>query len=761
MCKSILIPILALLSICSSAQITVSTQNETLYASNENDTVKNKKGQVLQEVIVTSNQQKTPPAIGKFGIKPLDLPQSSAVINQATLQNQQVQTMTDILKNTNGVYIMGNTGGYQEEIASRGYALGSSNTFKNGVRYFNGMPIETSGLERVEILKGSAAILFGNVTAGGVLNLVTKKPKFNFGAEASIIVGSFDLYKTAFDVYGGLGNGKNVAFRLNGANTQANSFRNGVSSESKWINPSILVNFTNRTSLLIEADYMKDTRTPDFGAGIINYELVDLPRSRFVGVSWGYNKAEQASLTTTIRHDFSENWDVSFVNSIRYYKTDLFANNRPNAVLATPANAAPVLSVDQNGNWTRGLQRSEAKDNYWLQELNIRGKFSTFSFTHQLLLGVDTDTYKTTTLASVYKKPIDPLNPTDPSGYKNIYDIVNIFTSDLSAARNDIPNMEKNTLTTAPIKRVGGFVQDLITFNSYFKALLGMRYSYQETENTVFTYATQKYAPATTTFTPVAATSKTTVQYDNALSPRLGLIFQPNKNQSVFASFSNSFVPNAGLDYNTKEALKPSIIKQYEVGMKNELFDDRLFANVTAYQIENDNLAQTSLIDANYKELAGGTKSQGVEVDLVAHPLQGLSILAGYSYTEIKYTASNIYVVGSSLLYMPKNTANLNLSYAFEKGKLNGLNVGLINSYVGNRAAGRYTNLTLPSDPRKPVELADYFQTDFTAGYQYKQITLRGKLSNVFNVLSYNVHDDNSVNPIAPRNFSAALTYAF
>jgi len=710
-------------SFCGSAQISVSSQDETLYASNENDTVKNKKGQVLQEVIVTSNQQKTPPAIGKSGIRPLDLPQASTVINQSTLQNQQVQTLTDILKNTNGVYIMGNTGGYQEEIASRGYALGSSNTFKNGVRYFNGMPIETSGLERVEFLKGSAAILFGNVTAGGILNLVTKKPRFNFGAEASITVGSFDLYKTTFDIYGGLGNGKKVAFRMNGANTQANSFRIGVSSESKWINPSILVNFSDRTSLLVEADYMKDIRTPDFGAGIINYELVNLPRNRFVGVSWGYNKAEQASLTTTIKHDFSENWDVSFVNSVRYYKTDLFANTRPNS---------PITSMTLTGDWTRSLQRNEAQDNYWLQELDLKGTFDTWSVKHQLLLGIDTDNYKTTTLAS---------------GFKN-YDTINIFTTDLSTARNDIPNLTKNTLTTAPIKRVGAYVQDLITFNQYFKALAGVRYSYQDTGNTVDTYA------ATTT-------SKTTNQYDDAISPRLGLIFQPNNSQSVFASFSNSFVPNAGLDYNTKEALEPSIIKQYEVGMKNELFDDRLFANITAYQIENDNLAQTSLIDPTYKELAGGTKSHGVEVDLVAHPIQGLSILAGYSYTEIKYTASNIYIVGSSLLYMPKNTANLNLSYSFETGKLNGLNIGLVNSYIGNRAAGRYTNLSTPTDPRKPVALPDYLQTDFTAGYQYKQITLRGKLSNVFNVLSYNVHDDNSVNPIAPRNFSAALTYTF
>jgi iron complex outermembrane receptor protein len=712
----------------------IDNNQEELYAS-VGDTLKDKNGEVLKEVIITSNQQKTPPSTNKSGIKPIDLPQSTAVVSQTTLQNQQVTTLTDILKNTNGVYIMGNTGGFQEEIASRGYALGSSNTFKNGVRYFNGMPVETSGIERVEFLKGSAAILYGNVTAGGIMNIITKKPKFEFGAEASLTVGSYDYYKTTFDVYDALG--KNMAFRMNGSNTQSNSFRIGVSSESKYINPSFLVNFSPKTSLLLEADYAKDHRTADFGAGIINYELVDLPRSRFVGVSWGYNEAEQASFTTTLKHQLNENWDVNFVNSFRYYQTDLFANTRPNS---------PITSMQLNGDWTRGIQRSEAKDNYWLQEANIKGKFKTGSIEHQLLIGADTDTYKTVTLASVYKNP--DLN------YTNNYDTINIFTTDLSTARNDVPNMDKVTLTTAPVKRVGGYIQDLVSFNKYFKALLGVRYSYQDTENEVYTF------PVTNP-TPKPEKTVITNQYDDAFSPRFGLIFQPTKKQSIFASYSSSFVPNAGLDFDTKEALKPSTIHQYEIGIKNELFDDRLFANVTLYQIENNNLAQTSLVDATYKELAGGTKSKGVEVDLVANPVKGLSVMAGYSFTEIKYTASNIYIVGSSLLYMPKNTANLNFNYNFESGKLKGLNIGLVNTYIGSRAAGRSTNLTTPTDPRKPVSLPDYIQNDATIGYKCNKITIRGKVSNIFNVLSYNVHDDNSVQPIAPTNLSITVNYTF
>ena len=734
------LPITLLFCLSGFAQETASAIENPRTTENHNtvtDTVKNKKGEILQEVIVTSNQRKKSVTIGKADIKPMDLPQSVQVITQATLQNQQITTMSDLLKNTNGVYIMGNSGGYQEEIASRGYALGSSNTFKNGVRYFNGMPIDLNGIEKVELLKGSAAILFGNVTAGGILNLITKKPKFEYGADVSVGVGSFDLYKTTFDVYGSIGKSKKIAFRMDGSSSQANSYRLGVRSETKYINPSFLVNFSDKTSLLVEADFNKDHRTADFGAGIINYQLVDLPRSRFVGVSWGYNEAEQASLTSTLKHQLSQNWSINYINSLRYYKTDLFANTRPNN---------PITSMTLNGDWTRGLQRNQAQDNYLFQDLNAKGTFKTWKFDHQVVFGVDTDTENTTTLASLYKNP--------NANYSNTYDKINIFTTDLATARNDIPTMDKITLTTAPVKRVGAYVQDLISVNKYIKVLGGIRYSYQDTENNVLTYAV--IHP-----TPNAAKTVISHQYDGAFSPRVGLIIQPNQNQTLFTSYSSSFVPNTGLDYTTKESLKPSIINQYELGIKNQLFQDRLFANVTLYQIENNNMAQTSLIDATYKELAGGTKSKGVEIDLVANPVKGLSILGGYSFTEIKYTSSNIYIVGSQILYMPKNTANLNFNYTFSEGKLKGLNLGLINSYVGVRAAGRYTNLTTPSDPRKPVQLPEYFQSDATIAYKYNQITFRAKMSNIFNTMSYNVHDDNSVNPIAPTNYSLTMNYSF
>ena len=713
------------LLISSSSFAQEDKNNFELYAVN--DTVKNKKGEILKEVIITANQQKKAVNVGKSGINPMDLPQATAVINQATIQNQQISSVTDLLKNVNGVYIMGTTGGYQEEIASRGFSLSSSNTFKNGIRYFNGMTYETSGLEKVEFLKGSAAILYGNVSAGGILNLITKKPKFDFGGEVGFRFGSFNTIKPTFDIYGSVNKSKKIAYRINTSFEKAESFRNDVSSERYYINPSFLVKFNDKTQLLIETDYTKDRRTPDFGAGIINYEIVDLPRNRFLGVSWGYYDSKQASATLTLSHKLSDFWSLNFVNGIRFYETDLLSNTRPNS--------GTNGTVQSNGNWTRSIQKAESKDNYFIQQLDLTGNFATGKIQHKLLVGMDSERFKTYTTA-----------------FKNFnnYDTINIFENYNASSEPTIPNLEKNTLTTAPINRIGGYIQDLISFSEKWKLLAGVRYSYQETVSDLLTYSNN--------------TTQNTANYDDAFSPRIGLIYQPTNNHSLFASYSNSFEINTGQDDNGF-TLSPSIIDQYEIGIKNKLFEERLFLNVTAYQIVNDKFYQQSLSNGNtysyVKVLAGEVKSQGVEVDVVANPVKGLSILAGYSFNETKYVDSDYFIEGSQLKYNPKNTANLNFNFNFETGKLKGLNFGLINTYFGTRYAGRPTRLLVNGDTRKLIYVKDFIQVDATLSYVCKKWAVRTKLSNVFNELSYNIHDDNSLNPIAPRNYAVSLNYTF
>lgn len=683
----------------------------------------------LNEVIVSGYKSSNEKIvnIGKVDIKPMDLPQSVVSIDKEILEQQQTLRVSDALKNVNGVYQMGATGGYQEEIAGRGFTFGSSNTFKNGVRFNNAAMPEMTALERMEVMKGSAAILFGNVAAGGILNLVTKKPLFERGGEITMRVGSYDFYKPSIDVYGSLNAKKTIAFRVNTSYEKSRSFRDIVNAERFYVNPSLLFKLGKKLDILIEGDYLSDNRTADFGVGAINYALIDIPRNRFLGVEWSNIKTEQKSITSTITFHLNNNWQIRNVTSYQNFNNNLFANQRPNG---------NSQFIQQNGDWIRGLQKITINEDYYLTQLDLTGKFNTGFMKHTLLFGADADKYAT-----------------DNTAYNaiNRYDTVNVFDMNKYKARFDIPNMTPKTLTSSPINRVGVYVQDLISFTDKLKLLAGIRFSYLETFSNVYTYAN--------------STNVETENYSNAYTPRIGLVYQPIKTMSIFASFANSFNPNTGVDVSGK-ALAPSYINQYEAGIKNDFCKGLISANITAYQIINSNVAQISLengnTNTNIKELAGEITSQGLEVDIMTREWKGVSFIGGYSYNETKYTKTNTYIVGSKLLYNPNNTANASIHYTFRTIKfLNGLNLGVNGAYTGERAAGRLTRVQVPNDSYKPIPLKAFMQFDASIGYSRNNISIRLKLSNITNELNYYIHDDNSVNPIAPRQVSATIGFKF
>jgi iron complex outermembrane recepter protein len=697
----------------------------------------------LNEIVISGNTSLNEQQlnIGKTSIKAFDLPQSVVAINSKVLNEQQTLRVSDVLKNVNGVYTMGTTGGTQEEIAGRGFAFGSNNTFKNGVRFNNGVMPEVSSLESVEILKGSNAILFGNVAAGGVMNLVTKKPKFENGGELSFRMGSYGMYKPSVDVYGAVGNSNTVAYRLNASYEKSQSFRDVVNAERVYINPSFLVNLGKKTSLLIEADYLNDNRTPDYGIGAINYVIADVPRSRFLGTSWQNYEVTQKSLTLTGRHQFNSNWDLRVTGGAQGFESDLFSTARP-------------TTVRPDGTWNRNLQRTAADETYLLGQVDLSGNFATGSIKHTLLVGGDIDRYSTKS----YGYKIYALQQY-PDSVSTAYDKINVFDLSAFEQRMDIPKALRSTLTETPITRVGFYVQDFVTISDKLKVLAGLRYSYMETRSNASTYNASAQAVPNATQTPA--------RFDDAFTPRFGIVYQPLKTTSVFASYANSFNLNTGRDINFNP-LRPSMMDQYEVGVKNELLNGLLSANITAYQIVNSNLSQSvfpapvSPLNPSAQELAGEVTSKGIELDLMTRSIKGFSFIAGYSYNDTRYTESNIYVVGSRLRYNPVHTANFSTQYAVPATSvLKGLNAGFTLFYVGDMMAGRSTRLTVPDDAFKLIPLPSFFQGDVSLGYSYSNASIRLRMTNVTNVLGFYAHDDNSINPIAPRQFVTTLAYKF
>jgi iron complex outermembrane receptor protein len=695
----------------------------------------------LQEVEVVGSRSlnETSVNIGKVAINPMDLPQSTIVIDRSLLDKQQSLNVGDVLMNASGVYVMGTSGGTQQEIAGRGFAFGSNNTFKNGVRFNNTVMPELSGVDRVEFIKGSSAILFGQVGAGGVMNIVTKKPKFQNGGAVSLRAGSYGFIKPSLDFYGSVNNSEKVAYRINSSYENASSFRDNVTSERIYFNPSFLIKAGRKTEILVEGDYLKDNRSLDFGTVAINYQIANIPRSTYLNTSWAYFKAQQKSAYVNVKHSFNDMWQLNVIGSYQGCFTDQYGTTRPNA---------SNNLVKTNGTWIRGLQRSGTNENYYIAQLDLTGKFKVGSIEHTLLIGADIDKYDRETLAYTYKNA--------QAGNKNIYDSINVYDMKRYQQRKDIPDIALMSTTINPVNRVGVYVQDLISVAEKIKVLAGIRYSYIDSRSTVYTPTKE-------------ISGDPAYIYQGAFSPKVGLVYQPLKTTSVFASYSNSFELNAGTD-NNKKALPPSLINQYEVGVKNELFSGLLSVNVTAYKIVNSNFAQTILTSSpNYnpdlpaaKELAGEVTSKGFEVDVMSKSYHGVRIVSGYSYNDTRYTKSNTYIKNSRMRYNPQHTANLSVLYGFDQIEwLKNANINFTTYYVGTRVAGRSTRTNVQNDTYKLMTIPDYFQFDLSAGYTWKSLSLQVKVSNLLNELSYNVHDDNSVNPIAPRQFSSTLSFKF
>lgn len=733
-----------LLAVLSSASISFaqseSSKND-IALEIENDTVK-KKVQVIEEVIVTSNRIKRNGSVTKTGISIKDLPQSVQEIGSEVITQQQSVRLSDVVKNVNGVYVSSARGGAQESFYGRGYDLSANNMFKNGFRFNSGSIPEVSSLEKVEVLKGSAALLFGNVSPGGILNMVTKMPSFKSGGEIGMQMGSYAFYKPSIDFYGPLNS--SIAYRFIGSYENSESFRDVVKKERYYINPSFLFKLSNKTEMVLQADYLNDDWTPDFGTGVIGKQILNMPRSTYLGATWSTGNTKQATISNLLTHTINSNWKFNFNTSYQNFKRTSKGTERVQPI---------ELPIAEYGNWKRPLGQNKNIEKIVSNQASLQGNFNTGKIKHQFFTGVDFENAFTDAYTFVFTP--------------NTYGEGNVFNFDNFIQGGEIPNSRNSKIVKTDTKRFGVYAQDLISITDKIKVLAGLRWSWQEAQVDTYDYD----AIGVETLTEGAK------RKDQAFTPKAGLVYQPVTSVSLFASYANSFTPNSGTNVNL-EALEASIIDQFEVGVKKEFLDGKLTSNVTLYQIENSNLAQTAEfkadgslnIDTQIKVLSGSTKSKGVEVDLTAKPVEGLNIIAGYSYNDMRYTKTSgtngSFIVGDRVVRTPATTANLSFFYTLQSGKLKGVAFGALANYIGDRFGGWNDNYVISktgavSFTDREIPIAGYTTVDLSVGYTWKKISVLCKLSNITNELNYNVHENYSVNPIAPRQILGSIKYKF
>ena len=498
----------------------------------------------------------------------------------------------------------------------------------------------------------------------------------------------------------------------------------------------MLFKASDKTEIVLQGDYLHDNWTPDFGTAIIGKEIIDLPRNTYLGATWSNGQTRQASVSGLVKHEFNDNWKLNFNSSFQNYNRTSKGTER--------------IQPKNNGDWERPLGQNKNLEQIIGEQISLQGNFVTGKIKHQLFTGIDFEN----SFAQAYTFTFDP----------KTYGSGNIFDFDNFDQGGAIPEGTNTKIVKTDTNRFGIYAQDLISLTDKFKVLAGLRWSWQEAQADTHDL----------TKSPVEI-KKEQNRIDQAFTPKLGLVFQPTKDMSLFASYSNSFTPNTGTTVDLK-VIKPSIIDQYEMGIKKDFWRGILSTNITLYQIENSNLAQTAEFkadgspntDTSIKVLSGSTKSKGVELDITARPTEGLSIMAGYSYNDMRYTKTSglegSFIVGDRLARTPANTANLSFFYTLPSGLLKGMSFGANSNYIGKRVGG-WNNQYKATEPNgifdREIPLEAYTTIDVSAGYEWGKFSILCKLSNLTNELNYTVHENYSVNPIAPRQVMTSLKYKF
>jgi len=701
----------------------------------------------LDEVVVRTDKTtiKRVASFGKANLAPLDNPQSVGIVSNTIIKDQQAMRLADVVKNVSGVSLTQQRQGVAETFSARGYSIGigggTGGIFKNGISSNTGGFPEASTLESVEVLKGSSALLYGNTSAGVVINMVTKKPRFDWGGEVLMHMGSNSLYKPVVDVYGPIA--KNLAFRVVSTYENAKSFRDVVNTERVYVNPSLLYKLGKKTSILVQGDYLDADFTPDNGIGVINNAvdaIIPDSRTRYINTPWAYYHSKTASGSVVMDHNFSETWKLNVIAAAQRVDINSFATSTPN-------------SIALNGDWTRTLARAGSLENNQTLQANLTGKFKTGGIGHQLLFG--TDYVHAATKSNLYRI-------TNSAGVVGTaYDKINILNPNLYTPRIDQPNTTDTGRTESSNYRLGYYVQDLVSITSKIKLLAGLRWSFQEN----LVAKRYDYVKSTETETSSIATN-------SAFSPKVAIIYQPTQNMSVYASYANSFTTNTGIDINGKP-LDPSIIDQYELGWKNILFKGKVAANMSIYRIINSNLSQAVImpdgtVSTIYRELTGETTSDGFDIDFSGTLSKHLYFMAGYGYNNARYThssgAKGSVVEGEKLNNNPTNTVNGTVFYTCTQKNVKGLKLGLSAFYTGDRMGGNQNTVQQDAagkEYNRQIPLSGFTTVDISAGYSFKKVSALVKLSNIFNTLNYLAHDRYSINPIAPRQLMTTISYKF
>jgi iron complex outermembrane receptor protein len=584
----------------------------------------------------------------------METPLNVQVISKQVLKDQQVINLDQALKNVSGVTTSNNVanlsfdGGSPQAIVLRGFE--SQTFFRNGFRLQQGAASRAmANVESVEVLKGSSAILYGLVEPGGMVNVITKQPLatpyYGFNQQ----FGSYDLYRTTIDATGPLTKNKDLLYRMNVSYENSGSFREFVDKEDVFLAPVLKWNISPSTQATFELEYNHKHFGADAGINpMFKGKLIDMPRSR------NYGEFSPATTETIYggfnwSHQFNDDWAIKHQFSVNQQ-----SNIQPHFLLGG--------SVDNN-NVYRTFDADDTQYNTYSTNLDLTGHFDTGVLKHTLLIGGDY--YRLDTKLNKFSG----FNPTT-------------FESFLSAINRNNP-IHPGTPFLGPLQQFdasrnhtdqfGLYIQDQIKLPYNIDVMGGIRYQYihQKVNNQVPAIGLADIHGAT----------------QDAVTPRVGITWQPKSWLSLYANYAESFGANQGL-VSPGKTVPPTSAEQFEGGIKAEFFNGRLRATLAYYDLTKTNIASPHpdpKLAQSFSVVTGEARSRGPELDITGEILPGWNIIATWSNTDVRVTKTNskndpgldgLVPVGGRFFNVPRNTGSFWSTYEVQDGDLKGFKLG-------------------------------------------------------------------------------------
>lgn len=595
----------------------------------------------------------------------MNTPMSVQVIPQDVLRDQQAIGLDQALRNVSGVT---SGRGVDEEFLIRG--------FENINYYRNGLPFrvdythtqDLANVDRIEVLKGPASILYGRAEPGGLINFVTKQPQRTPSYNVRQRLGSWNLRRTDLDATGAVGDGP-FSYRVVGAHQRNGSWLDHYNEERNFIAPSLSLDINERTRTTLQMEY-SDFNYRGTGSHLgraipnIDNRPPDIRRSTNLSDPWSMQNTKYLLISLNTEHSFNDNWSIRHNLSYSRY-TNTVSVLYPDSTAASNGDVNRYLWMDNaNGDdSTKNLYNS----------LELTGKFDTWNVRHTILAGADhSSRYEKATWGELYSPPAG----SDWS--------TNVFNPVYTAAPPTVTDADIYHVNTS-MPWHGIYLQDQMQLPYDVFVLAGLRYDHASRSGITGT---------TNNLKPISSSS------DSKVTPRFGVLWRPVQQLSFYGSYTENFGASNGVD-SSGQPLPPQTAQQFEAGIKTELAGGRLIGTLALFDLTKQNVAVPDPALRSRLIAIGEARSSGVEVDVSGEILPGWNIKAGYAYMPFaKITRDTNGWEGNRLHNTPVHSGSLWSTYTFAGGDLDGLKLGLGVQGMGlTEAARNYSGDYRPQRP--------------------------------------------------------------